>query len=137
MINLDEANHTNRELELMLAGKKPLAVFSDDISCLPNDEIIPEEIFSRYVESGQFIRKETVLPGPYSQKLGRKAAIKHVLFAVKDEEWRIHAMILLIEQHLKTYKWNVTCERFESALLGYTDEEIDAWCKKTFPTDAL
>lgn len=136
MIDLDAVNHTNRELELMLAGTKPLAMFAEELSCLPDEEIIPEEKFSQYVKAGRIIRSETVLPGPYSQKLGRVTNIKHVLFAVKGEEWRIRAMITLKEQQLKTYQWNETCERFESALLGYTEEEIDAWCKKAFPKDA-
>jgi hypothetical protein len=28
-------------------------------------------------------------------------------------------------------------ERIESALLGYTDEEIDAWCKHRFGSRAV
>jgi len=46
-------------------------------------------------------------------------------------------MLLLKEQHAKTNLWNETCERIESALLGYTDEEIEAWCKKSFTKQAL
>ena len=117
----------------MLAGKKSLAVFNEELSLLPNEEFIPEEKFSQYVAKGQFIRGETVVAGPYSQKLNRKTKFKHVLFALKEEEWRINAMFLLIKQHARTIAWNETCERIESGLLGYTDEEIDAWCKKSFP----
>jgi len=46
VVDLKAANHTNRELELMLAGKKPLAWFYDEISVLPHEKIIPEARFS-------------------------------------------------------------------------------------------
>jgi hypothetical protein len=49
-IDLASANHTNRELELTLEGKKPLAFFRDEIGFLPREEIIPEERFRPYVE---------------------------------------------------------------------------------------
>jgi hypothetical protein len=137
VIDLEAVNHANRELELMLVGRKPLAVFSEELSFLPDEELIPEEAFSRYVASGKFVRGEAVIPGPYSQKPGRETKLKNVLFALKEEEWRINAMLLLLEQHAKTMVWNETCERIECALLGYTDEETDAWCKKAFPKQAL
>ena len=132
MIDLVAANHEGRELELMLAGRKPLAMFCEELSCLPDEEFIPENRFSPYVASGQFIRDEIVVSGPFSQELGRETNIKYVLFAVKDEGWRINAMLLLKKLHAKTIAWNETCELFESTLLGYTDEEIDAWCNKKF-----
>ncbi len=137
MIDLEAVNHTNRELELMLVGRKPLAVFSEELSFLPDEEFIPEEKFSPYVASGQFVRRETVVAGPYSQKLGRETKFKNVLFALKGEEWRINVMLLLKEQLFKTGAWNETCERVECYLLGYTDEETNAWCKKAFPKQAL
>jgi len=137
MIDLDKANHTNRELEMMLAGEKPLAMFYDEISFLPDEEIVPEKRFSAYVQNGEFVRGETLVAGSYSEKLDRETKIKYVFFALKDEAWRIDAMTLLVEQWYKTNQWNETCERIESALLGYTDEEIDAWCKKSFTTHAL
>ncbi len=137
MIDLVSANHENRELELMLAGRKPLAMFYEVLSLLPEEEFIPEEKFSPYVASGQFVRGESDIAGPYSQKLGRETKIKYVLFALKEEEWRINAMLLLKKQHARTLAWNETCERIESALLGYTDEEIDTWCRKAFPKQAL
>ena len=134
MIDLDEVNHTNRELELMLAGKKPLAMFYEEISLLPDEEFIPEAKFAAHVNNGDFVRAETVVAGPYSEKLGRETEIKYVLFALKNDAWRIQAMILLLEQWAISNQWNETCERVMSALLGYSREEIDAWCNKRFPT---
>ena len=132
MIDLPPHVHTNRELELMLAGEKPLAQFGDDISFLPDEQIIPEDAFSSYVASGQFLRAEREIEGSYSEKLGRNAKIRHVLFCIPDQAWRIHAMFLLKEQFYKTGKWNETLERIEGALLGYTEEENDSWCASRF-----
>ncbi len=137
MIDLIAANHTDRELELMLEGRKPLAMFYEELSCLPDEEIIPENMFAPYVTNGKFIRREIVIDGSFSSKLGRETQIKYVLFSQKEEEWRINAMILLKEQHEKTLEWNETCERIESALLGYTEDEIDAWCKRNVSNQAL
>ena len=121
----------------MLAKQKPLAIFSEELSFLPNEEFIPEVKFSQYVESGLFVRRESIIAGPYSEKLGRETKFKNVLFALKGEEWRINVMLLLKEQLFKTGAWNETCERIECYLLGYTNEEADAWCKKAFPKQAL
>ena len=42
-------------------------------------------------------------------------------------------MILLKESHAKSKDaWNETLERMSSALLGYSDEEIDAWCERHY-----
>ncbi len=95
MIDLVSANHENRELELMLTGRKPLAMFYEELSFLPDEEFIPEKRFSPYVANGKFVRGESDIAGPYSQKLGRETIIKYVLFALKKEEWRINAMLLL------------------------------------------
>jgi hypothetical protein len=54
MIDLQAANHTNRELELMLAGRKPLAWFYGEISGLPNEGIIPESRFGPHAPSPQY-----------------------------------------------------------------------------------
>jgi len=136
MIDLGEVNHANRELELMLSGRKPLAMFYEELSLLPDEEFIPEEKFAPYVASGKLVRGELIVTGPFSEKLDRETQIKYVFFSLKDEAWRIKAMSLLKEQWYKSNQWNETCERYESALLGYTDEEIDAWCKRSFQ-DAL
>ena len=117
----------------MLEGKKPLAMFYEEVSLLPSEEYIPEAKFAEYVHNGDFVRAETIVAGPYSEKLGRETEIKYVLFALSSDAWRMQAMILLLEQWAISNKWNETCERVKSSLLGYTDEEIDAWCKKDFP----
>lgn len=137
MIDLQAANHTNRELELMLSGRKPLAMFFDEISCLPHEEIIPEERFSPYVENGRFVRSEEIFSAEFHPELGRKAQIKYVFFALAEEAWRIPALALLLRV---CYQMNSRhpeeIERIESSLLGYTQEEIDAWCDYRFRQNA-
>ena len=137
MIDIGAANHTNCELELMLSGRKPLAIFYALTSELPNEELIPEEQFAPHVANGKFVRSEAEIHDLPNDGSNQGKNIKFVFFATKDEDWRIKAMLLLKEQHAKTNLWNETCERTESALLGYTDEEIEAWCKKAFTKQAL
>ena len=118
----------------MVSGTKPLAMFYAYVSELPDERLIPEESFSPHVKAGRFVRNEIVIEGldhlPPSEK---NTPIKYVFFATTQEAWRIPAMILLKRSFRNSsYKWNETLERMESALLGYTDEEIDAWCKSRF-----
>jgi hypothetical protein len=134
MIDLLAANHTNRELELMLAGKKPLAVFWDEESFYPNDEIFPETHFSPHVNSGRLVSKSLTAKGIFIPKLGRTAQWKYLMYAVAEESWRIPAMVHLINIRLNTISmWQSEgLERYESSLLGYSDEEVDAWCLHRF-----
>jgi len=67
--------HTNRELGLMLAGKKPLAVFSDSYPSNPDFKVIPEEQFEPFVTAGKLVKRECILPG----RNGRQ--IRYVLYA--------------------------------------------------------
>jgi hypothetical protein len=53
--------HTNRELEFMLRRGKPLAYFVDDHPAEPNEDIIPEEAFEPYVQSGKFVKLKRLL----------------------------------------------------------------------------
>jgi len=128
MIDLIAANHTGRELDLMLEGTKPLSMFYGEISELPDEEIIPELKFSPYLNRGLFVRGEVEVEAAFHPQWNRKVKTKYVFFALAKEAWRIPAIILLKKSQSKTWEWNETLERMESSLLGYTDEEIDAWC---------
>ena len=130
MVELSYEIHTNNELELMLEGKKPLAVFGDEVSCLPNEDIIPEEKFAPYVENGSFVRFEEVIEGPYSEKLERNTSMKNVFFALNGEEWRIKVMIQLLNGLYNKGGWNETCEGLEGFLLGYTESQRDEWSRR-------
>ena len=107
--------HEGRELELMLAGTKPMAMFS---------EIIPEEEFRPHVESGRFVKVELWI------QIGLKhcQAIPCVYYAPPEEIHRIARMVTLHREvwaglrimH-EDYDWEV------GRLLGYTDWEIEQW----------
>jgi hypothetical protein len=117
----------------MLAGKKPLAMFYEEIGFLPHEEIIPEERFAPYVKSGRFVRSDETYTDTFHPALGRNAEIKYVFLAIVEETWRIPALALLLRICYRTRNFRPEeFERMVSALLGYTDEEIDAWCEHCF-----
>lgn len=131
-MDLAEVSHNDRELDLMLQGKKPLSMFYAPTSELPDEDLIPENAFKPHMQNRRIVRSETIIKGPKSPLTNEALDIKYVMFALKDEAWRLEAMLLLVEQHSKTEKWNETCERMECFLLGYSEEETDAWCEKRF-----
>lgn len=81
--------HQGQELELMLQGKKPCAVFSDIIpeSGFIIEEIIPEKAFAPYVKSGQIIRFED------NHNTHDGHIIKRVIFTLPNETWRADAIL--------------------------------------------
>jgi hypothetical protein len=112
MIDLAAANHTGKELDLMLAGRKPLAMFYAELSELPEEELIPEDAFASHVAANHFVREEVIVDGPFSEKLRRETRIKYVYFALPNETWRIRAMILVNESFDQaSCYWNEALER--------------------------
>ena len=114
--------HSNRELALMLAGKKPLAVFVGAYFTILDFEEIPEErVFDPHVASGRFLKRE------YIEIAADEARSKtrRILYARPSEGWRINAHILLIQTARKV-GWNEGFERMEGALLGYEEWQNDA-----------
>ncbi len=111
--------HTNHELELMLAGKKPLAAFCEDEA----GNEIPESEFEPHVLAGRLIKREHVTP-PSDDALEDRptAGTRRVFYAVPGQEWRIEALILLFKTAEVT-GWNEGFERMEGTLLGYEDWE--------------
>ena len=116
----------------MLSGRKPLAVFCDEVTVLPNEDIIPEERFRPYVDEGRFVREEAILDAGFDGRLGRNALIKYVLFAQRAEAWRIPAFLLLKKVFYRTGRNPQELERMECHLLGYTEEEVEAWCNHAY-----
>jgi hypothetical protein len=110
--------HTNRELLLMLAGKKPLSVFysislSTDISLgAPHDKFEP------YIKAGRFVVREYIEIDQQDNSL----SMRWILYALPAEAWRIDAYILM-KKTARLCGWNDGFERFEGSLLGYTDEQ--------------
>ena len=118
--------HEGRELELMLAGKKPLAMFNDD---LPPDMEPPEVAFDPYVEEGRFVKAEVVLP--LSAFPGME--LRYYFYALPGEEWRMERMIE-IERGFHEQKLPTTreLETEIGRLLGYDDADIQVFVERWF-----
>ena len=78
MVDLITANHTGRELALMLDDKKPLAMFYAEVAELPNEVLIPEQAFAPHLMSGAIVRADITMESGYSASLGRNAHIRSV-----------------------------------------------------------
>src|SRR6266851_4421858 len=89
----DIGPHEDRELELMLSGKKPLAMFTE-LSPVETG-LIPEAEFAPYVSSGHFVMREVLEPTDDVQGLPRGVSVRRVLYALPEEVWRIEAMLLV------------------------------------------
>lgn len=111
----------------MLAGRKPLAMFYAAVIELPNEEFIPEMAFAPYVAEKSVFRHAVEFDSRIPS--GEILTFRYVFFALPGEEWRMPAMALLVEGLNAGGGWNETCQRVEGALLGYTQEEIEAYCQ--------
>lgn len=118
--------HTGRELRLMLAGTKPLAVFADAYPGVDDMRIFPTDVFASHVDAGRIVQREYVdlsapLPPPVR-------GIRVLLYALADQAWRIDAYIALRDEAAK-HGWSEIFERREGELLGYADWQIDCYLR--------
>jgi hypothetical protein len=123
-LDLSAAGHAGKELELMLAGRRPLVLFYDDA----DDPLgaIPEARFAPHVASGTLVRGEAVLQ-LLDPALGASSRIRYVLYAVPAEQWRIPAALLALHTRLKVNALaDEGLERLLCALLGYSEDETAA-----------
>jgi hypothetical protein len=123
-LDLSAAQHAGRELELLLAGRRPMALFYDDADD-PGDAF-PEEAFAPHVARGDLVRAEEILsiPDPW---LGAPCRVRYVLYAVRAEQWRIPAALLALRTRLKVNALaDEGLERLLCALLGYSEDETAA-----------
>lgn len=117
--------HTNRELALMLKGQKPLSVFVGSHPPDPQYDCIPEHLFAPYVEAGLFSASEHIVAHPHRGKM------RFVMYAAKNEEWRIQAFVLL-QKTIAHSGWSKGFTRLEGSLLGYEDWENDIFIETFF-----
>lgn len=118
--------HDGRELELMLAGKKPLAMFNDD---WPEELEPPEVSFDPFVAEGKFIKSIVYLPvSVFNNEL-----LRYYFYALPQEVWRI-AKIIEIQQRLFVNKLATTpeLEQETGRLLGYEDADINVFLERIF-----
>jgi hypothetical protein len=127
------APHEGIELELMLAGSKPLAMFLQEGYGAPGGEAYDDlgtmyDEFRPHVERGAIVRREVleVLP---SYGSGSPTLLRRALFARPGEEWRIDAMLAALSalSHPSEEHFREEIERYIGYLLGYTRGEVDAY----------
>ncbi len=114
--------HEGQELELMLVGKKRLAAFGDIVpqNRIIDEQIIPDEAFRRYVESGKIIRFQSEIKN-YAGDL-----MRYVCFTLPDEEWRAHAYIFIRKQlHSKAVDYTDSIDQLIGYLLDYSQNDIN------------
>jgi hypothetical protein len=118
--------HEGRELELMLAGKKPLAMFNDD---LPPDMEPSEIALDPYAKAGRFIKREIVINGfsKYPHNL------RFYFYSLPGEAWRMDRLIEIergfIEDKVRT---TPELETEIGRLLGYDDPDIQVFVHRWF-----
>jgi hypothetical protein len=112
--------HEERECELMLAGKKPLAMFCD-ADC--DRGYFPEEIFAPYVAVGIITQADY----RYESADGR-VAIRCLFFAQIGQEWRINEAHAIQEAIFSGSRKATEADDIRlGQLLGYSDSEIQAF----------
>ena len=114
--------HTNRELGLMLSGRKPLAHFMEGEGFWLDCDLRYFRMFDRHVAAGRILRADRFRPNIWPDiKVERW---HHVFFALPGEEHRIEAMW---ELKNSDGRWTDEHERREGHLYGYTPEQCDWW----------
>ena len=114
--------HDDRELELMLAGEKPLALFYDTV---PECGVIPEKAFAPHVDSGKMIKRERLFPSTEGSKTGSTPPVRVVFYALPEEVWRIEQAVSLMEEVVfQRGRPNDEDDARLGRLLGYTEGEI-------------
>ena len=108
--------HTGRELRMMLAGVKPLAVFSDVYEDDPSPWCFPVDVFEPHVRDGTLVKREVVAL--------HDERVHVLLYALAAEAWRIDAYLLLSQEALHE-GWNDTLTRMVGTLLGYAHWQND------------
>ena len=110
--------HEGRELELMLTGNKPLALFFDTI---PECGVIPEQEFAPYVKSGKVVISERI----FNSSEEAIPSVRVVFYAPPEEIWRIDQALGLMEKALfQRGRPNDDDDVQLGCLLGYSEEEI-------------
>lgn len=116
--------HTGRELSLMLARKKPLAVFAEGIGMRDGQDRHPGHFFDPLIDSGLLAKIEYCEP---NDLVGSPMKGLHItLYALASEAWRLEAYIALRLEARKS-GWNEALTRREGSLLGYEDWQNDAF----------
>ncbi len=121
--------HERKELELMLAGNKSLAMFHD---VLPthgeiSEEIIPEQAFAPHVTAGTFKRFARDI-----SNVDNNDVIRFVCFTLPGEEWRAEFLLWFKHELFSNHiSHNSAHDEIIGKLLGYCGADIAEFISKT------
>ena len=120
--------HEGKELELMLAGEKPAAMFSDVI---PPSFDFPEDLFAAYVVNGTIVRRDVVITVPVPDRHD----MRYLFYALPGEEWRIDRLEEIHRAlHQRNEPTSTELETETGQLLGYEDRDIQTYLQRSFPS---
>lgn len=112
--------HNGRELDLMLAGEKPFALFSAEPGMMPDQ--VGDADFASYVERGEILRFIHIDP---------TTGIESRRYCLPTEEWRAKLSELIWRMCLDGTAREIfsssDLHRLEGALLGYSKESVEAF----------
>lgn len=116
--------HAGKELELLLSGAKPMAMFSQDANLDRAD--VGDMAMRPYVENGRLIYRQITYPGT--------GVVRHY-YAQPEEAWRIKAMHVLQKNYRRRHPFasfdRHDYYRMVGFLLGYEKADIDYFIEQT------
>lgn len=112
--------HNGHELELMLQGDKPMALFAAEPGMDAED--IGDAGFKPFVEEGRILRFAQIDP---------ETSVEERRYCLPTEEWRCKLSLLISRmcrsgEAFDTFTSN-DLARLEGALLGYSKEDIEVF----------
>ena len=120
--------HDGRELEMLLSGKKPLAVFSR-LPEIGENTALGDQGFERAVAEGYLTRFDNTF-----EFEGKE--IRYIAFTPPSESWRAQAYFLL-KKFMFERSWCSHLEWIEGSLLGYSDDENLAHIRQKYKTKGV
>jgi hypothetical protein len=119
--------HEGRELELMLAGRKHLCAFYEELGI--ERETFPERQFDLHVAEGRFVKDIRV--ENWISRDGEETSARSVLYATADQTWRIPAMRMIEDiYHSMGPGWRPDLERVKGSLLGYDRTDVERFIER-------
>jgi hypothetical protein len=119
--------HEGRELELMLAGRKHLCAFYEEIGI--ERETFPERQFDLHVAEGLFVKDIRIENG--ISRDGEEFSARSVLYATADEAWRVPAMRMIEDIYYSMGPgWRPDLERAKGSLLGYDRNDVERFIER-------
>lgn len=125
-------SHAHRELALLLAGEKPLAVFAQDrVAGFEKIDALSEQDFATHVTAGTLIENHRTYQ--MQAKSGQTFEIYYWFYTVPGETWRVNAYCQLLDLQYSG-AWCSHLEWLQGKLLGYSDEENRRHLSQQYPS---